>query len=219
METGTLSATTPSTPPGTAAAPSQSLDKNAFLKLLVAQLQHQDPTNTQDPSEMIQQLTGFSTLEQITALGTQIQGLQVQTQGLFQAQVAGLVGKKIMVPGTTVALQDGQGTIGLKLAGNAQQVTITIKDAAGNVVRTISQGAMNAGQQKVAWDGKSAQGTTLPDGTYTVEASATDAGGKPVNVTTTSYLKVDAVSFKDGVVFLVAGGKTYSLSDVTEIAA
>jgi flagellar basal-body rod modification protein FlgD len=219
METGTISATTPSTSASTAAAPSQSLDKNAFLKLLVAQLQHQDPTNTQDPSQMIQQLTGFSTLEQITALGTQIQGLQVQTQGLFQAQVAGLVGKKILVPGDAVALQGGQATIGLKLAANAQQVTITIKDASGNVVRTISQGAMGAGSQKVAWDGKDAQGITLPDGRYTVEASAADASGKPVNIATTSYLKVDAVSFKDGVVFLVAGGRTFSLSDVTEIAA
>lgn len=217
MQTGIIGTT--STTGAAATAPSQSLDKNAFLKLLVAQLQHQDPTNTQDPSEMIQQLTGFSTLEQITALGTQIQGLQVQTQGLFQAQVAGLVGKKIMVPGNAVSLQGGQATIGLNLSASAQHVTITIKDASGNVVRTLSQDGMNAGAQKVVWDGKDAQGTALPDGNYTVEATATDASGKAVTVVTTSYLKVDAVSFKDGVVYLVAGGKTFSLSDVTEIAA
>ena len=216
MQTGIIGSTTTS---ATATTPSQSLDKNAFLKLLVAQLQHQDPTNTQDPSEMIQQLTGFSTLEQITALGTQIQGLQVQTQGLFQAQVAGLVGKKIMVPGNAVSLQGGQATIGLNLSTDAQHVTITIKDANGNVVRTLSQDGMKAGSNKLAWDGKDAQGTALPDGNYTVEASATDASGKAVTVVTTSYLKVDAVSFKDGVVYLVAGGKTFSLSDVTEIAA
>ena len=217
MQTGIIGTT--STTGAAATTPSQSLDKNAFLKLLVAQLQHQDPTNTQDPSEMIQQLTGFSTLEQITALGTQIQGLQVQTQGLFQAQVAGLVGKKIMVPGNAVSLQGGQATIGLNLSASAQHVTITIKDASGNVVRTLSQDGMNAGAQKVVWDGKDAQGTALPDGNYTVEANATDASGKAVTVVTTSYLKVDAVSFKDGVVYLVAGGKTFSLSDVTEIAA
>lgn len=216
MQTGIIGATT--TTGAATTTPSQSLDKNAFLKLLVAQLQHQDPTNTQDPSEMIQQLTGFSTLEQITALGTQIQGLQVQTQGLFQAQVAGLVGKKILVPGNAVSLQGGQATIGLNLSASAQHVTITIKDANGNVVRTLSQDGMNAGSNKLAWDGKDAQGTALPDGNYTVEASATDASGKAVTVVTTSYLKVDAVSFKDGVVYLVAGGKTFSLSDVTEIA-
>lgn len=217
MLTGNIGSTTAAG--STTTAPSTSLDKNAFLKLLVAQLQHQDPTNTQDPSQMIQQLTGFSTLEQIQALGTQLQGLQVQTQGLFQAQVAGLVGKRILAPGNTVSLQGGQATIGLNLAANAQHVTVTIKDANGNVVRTLTQDGMNAGTNKLAWDGKDAQGTALADGNYTVEATATDASGKPVTVTTSSYLRVDAVSFKDGVVYLVAGGKTFSLSDITEIAA
>jgi flagellar basal-body rod modification protein FlgD len=198
---------------------SQSLDKNAFLKLLVAQLQHQDPTNTQDPSQMIQQLTGFSTVEQIQALGTQIQGLQVQTQGLFQAQVAGLVGKRILVPGNTALLQGGQAAFGVKLSADAAKVTINIKDATGNIVRTLSLDGAKAGSNKVAWDGKDAQGAALPDGSYTVEVSATDANGKAVTAETTSYMKVDAVSFKDGLVYLVAGGKTYSLGDITEIAA
>ena len=216
MQTGIVNATNTGS---TAAAPSQSLDKNAFLKLLVAQLQNQDPNNTQDPSEMIQQLTGFSTLEQITGLGTQIQGLQVQTQGLFQAQVAGLVGKRILAPGNTVSLSGGPATIGLDLAAKAENVTITIKDAAGKVVRTLTPDSLNAGAQKVAWDGKDAQGAALPNGNYTVEVNATDADGKMVAAKTTSYVKVDAVSFKDGVVYLVAGGKTFSLSDITEIAA
>lgn len=217
MLTGTIGSTTAPAP--STSAPSQALDKNAFLKLLVAQLQHQDPTNTQDPSEMIQQLTGFSSLEQLQALGAQIQGLQVQTQGLFQAQVAGLVGKRILAPGNTVSLQGGQATIGLNLSANATQVTVKIKDANGNVVRTLTQEGMAAGQNKLAWDGKDAQGMALANGNYTVEATATAADGKPVSIQVSSYLRVDAVSFKDGVVYLVAGGRTYSLSDITEIAA
>lgn len=218
MQAGTIAAPT-STTPTTVSGASQSLDKNAFLKLLVAQLQHQDPTNTQDPSQMIQQLTGFSTLEQIQALGTQLQGLQVQTQGLFQAQVAGLVGKRILVPGGTIALQGGKTDFGVNLAADAKKVSITIKDATGKTVRTLSLDGAKAGMTKVAWDGKDAQGAALPDGSYTVEVSATDASGNPVTAQTTSYLRVDAVSFKDGVVYLVAGGRTYSLSEITEIAA
>lgn len=218
MDAGTISATTaPST--STAATASQSLDKNAFLKLLVAQLQHQDPTNTQDPSQMIQQLTGFSTLEQLQALGTQIQGLQVQTQGLFQAQVAGLVGKKILVPSNTVSLDGGKASFGVNLSGDAQKVTITIKDASGNVVRTLTLDGAKAGVNKVDWNGRNAQGSTVADGNYTVEVQATDANGNPVTAQTNSYLRVDAVTFKEGLVFLVAGGRTYSLSEVTEIAA
>ena len=52
-----------------------------------------------------------------------------------------------------------------------------------------------------------------------VEIAATDSSGKAVAAQTTSYVKVDAVSFKNGVVYLVAGGRTYTLSDASEIAA
>lgn len=216
MQTGIIGSTTASSGSTTS---SQSLDKNAFLKLLVAQLQHQDPTNTQDPAEMIQQLTGFSTVEQIQALGTQMQALQVQTQGLFQAQVAGLVGKRVLVPGSSAQLQDGKAAFGVNLAADAAKVTITIKDASGKTVRTLTLDGAKAGANKLTWDGKDAQGATLPDGAYSLEVGAVDANGKAVAAETTSYLKVDAVSFKDGLVYLVAGGRTWSLSDITEIAA
>ena len=217
MQTGIIGTTTTTT--GSTGTASQSLDKNAFLKLLVAQLQHQDPTNTQDPAAMIQQLTGFSTVEQIQALGTQMQALQVQTQGLFQAQVAGLVGKRVLVPGNSAQLQDGQAAFGVNLAADAVKVTINIKDASGNTVRTLTLDGAKAGSNKLTWDGKDTQGRSLPDGAYTLEVSATDASGKSVSAETTSYLKVDGVSFKDGLVYLVAGGKTWSLSEITEIAA
>lgn len=220
MQTGTVvAASTTASATGTTGTASQSLDKNAFLKLLVAQLQHQDPTNTQDPSQMIQQLTGFSTLESIQGLGTQLQNLQVQTQGLFQAQVAGMVGKHVLVPGGALTLQDGKASFGVNLAADATKVTVSIKDANGVVVRTFTQDGAKAGSSKFDWDGKDASGNTLPDGNYSVDVSATDAGGKSVAAQTTSYLKVDAVNFKDGVVYLVAGGRTFSLSDVTEITA
>ncbi len=216
MQTGIIGSSTTTSSSGTS---SQSLDKNAFLKLLVAQLQHQDPTNTQDPAAMIQQLTGFSTVEQIQALGTQMQALQVQTQGLFQAQVAGLVGKRVLVPGSSAQLQGGQAAFGVNLAADAAKVTITIKDASGNTVRTLTLDGAKAGTNKLTWDGKDAQGKPLPDGAYSLEVSATDASAKSVAAETTSYMKVDAVSFKDGLVYLVAGGKTWSLSEISEIAA
>lgn len=220
METAFVSSTaTTSASAAQGAGPSSALDKNAFLKLLVAQLKNQDPTSAQDPNAMVQQLTSFSNLEQLQNLGTQLQQIQVQNQGLFQAQVAGLVGKRILVPGTGVDLSGGKATIDVSLGANAANVSLTIKDATGNVVRVLPQGSMGAGLAKVEWDGKDAQGAALPNGSYTVEISATDASGKAVTAQTKSYVKVDAVSFQNGVVYLVGAGRTYTLSDVSEIAA
>ena len=220
METGLVtSASTSAANSISGTAAKAGLDKNAFLKLLVTQLKNQDPTSTQDPNAMVQQLTSFSNLEQLQNLGGLLQGIQVQNQGLFQAQVAGLVGKHIRVPGSTVELSGGKATIGVNLGADAANATLTIKDATGKVVRTLPQGSLKAGATMVDWDGKDAQGATLPDGSYSVEVSATGADGKAVTAQTTSYVKVDAVTFKDGVVYLVAGGKTFTLSDVSEIAA
>ncbi len=51
------------------------LGKDAFLQLLVTQLQHQDPTKPQDDKEFIQQLATFSSLEKLTDMNTGIQTL------------------------------------------------------------------------------------------------------------------------------------------------
>lgn len=220
METGFVSATnTTASASIQGTATNAGLDKNSFLRLLVTQLKNQDPTSTQDPNAMVQQLTSFSNLEQLQNLGSLLQGIQVQNQGLFQAQVSGLVGKRVRVPGDGVELSGGKAAIGVNLGADATSVTLTIKDANGKVVRVLSQDGLKAGSTVVDWDGKDAQGATLPDGDYSVEIAASDSSGKAVAAQTTSYVKVDAVSFKNGVVYLVAGGRTYTLSDVSEIAA
>jgi len=46
------------------------LGKDQFLKLFVAQLQHQDPMNPMQDSEFMGQMASFSTLEQVTNLAT-----------------------------------------------------------------------------------------------------------------------------------------------------
>jgi flagellar basal-body rod modification protein FlgD len=54
------------------------LGKDAFLQLLVTQLQHQDPTKPQDQGEMIAQLATFSSLEKLTQIATSIETLNTR---------------------------------------------------------------------------------------------------------------------------------------------
>jgi flagellar basal-body rod modification protein FlgD len=53
----------------------QSLGKDAFLSLLITQLQHQDPTAPQADGEFIAQLAQFSTLEQLQQINTTLEAI------------------------------------------------------------------------------------------------------------------------------------------------
>ncbi len=219
METGMISATTVPTAASTAATAKNTLDKDGFLKLLVAQLKNQDPTGAgQDPNQMVQQLTSFSSLEQAQQTNTLLQGLQTQTSGLFQAQTASLVGKNVKVDGSGFNLKAGAASMNIELAGTAN-VSLTVKDAKGNVVRVLPQGHLNRGLTAVSWDGRDANGNALPDGSYKVEVTATGDDGKAMPYKTNLTMKVDAVTFKDGGIYLASGGNIFSLADVLEISA
>jgi flagellar basal-body rod modification protein FlgD len=218
METGMIGATTAATASNASTA-KNSLDKDGFLKLLVAQLKNQDPTGAgQDPNQMVQQLTSFSSLEQAQQTNTLLQGLQAQTSGLFQAQTAGLVGKNVKVDGSGFNLKSGAASMNLELSSPAT-VTVTVKDANGNILATLPQGHMNRGLNTLNWDGRDSAGNVLPDGAYKVEVNALGDDGKTALFRTSLTMKVDAVTFKDGGIYLASGTNIFSLADVLEVSA
>ncbi|MFB7250953.1 flagellar hook assembly protein FlgD [Microbacterium sp. NPDC056234] len=59
---------TPAIPPTATPAPTQTLDADVFMKLLVTQLTNQDPSSPMDTNEMIAQTTQLASMEQLTAL-------------------------------------------------------------------------------------------------------------------------------------------------------
>ena len=198
--------------------PSQNMDKDAFMKLLVAQLQNQDPSQSQDPAAMVQQMTAFSQLEQLQNVSDLLQGMMSQNVALFQATATSLVGKYVRVQGAGVELKDGTAKVGFDLAGNAA-VTMVVKDEFGHIVASIEKGEFSKGHNEFEWDGKTAEGAQLKDGTYTIEFRAQDAEGNAVGAISVSDFRVDSVAFAEGTVLIMAGGKYYSLGDIIEVKA
>jgi flagellar basal-body rod modification protein FlgD len=218
MQTGTIDSTTPSTT-ATSATGTKALGQDAFLQLLVSELKNQDPTQAQDPNAMISQMAQFSALEQQTSTNSLLTGMQNQFYALFQNQSANLIGKNVQVTSSSMDLASGKASIGVNLPSAASKVSIAIQNAAGQTVKTLNPGAMAAGNQVVAWDGKDAAGNQLPDGSYTVNITASDTSGNAVNATTTSMATVTKVSFDNGTITVTAGGKQYPLSSINEITS
>jgi flagellar basal-body rod modification protein FlgD len=210
--TSTASATASSGSTGTLSA---SFD--SFLKLLTAQLQHQDPLSPMDATQFTSQLVQFSTVEQAVQTNSQLGQLTKLMQASSLTSALGLVGMKVEYGGGQVVLgQQGGASVAYTLPQGANKVTVTIRDASGAVVRT-TQGPAAAGNQSFAWDGLGDNGRRLPAGTYSVDVAAVAADGSPVEVSRGGSGTVDGVETDSDGVRLSIGGATVPLADVTNV--
>ena len=123
----------PTGPSLTEAAGNATLGKEEFLKLLVAQLQNQDPMNPSSPEEMASQLAQFSSLEQlvnVNALLTEQTAFNgTMALALNNSAAVGVLGKEVLAVGDSVAVT-GTGndsvTVGVESAGEG---TLTLGGA------------------------------------------------------------------------------------------
>lgn len=196
------------------------LGRDEFLKLLVAQLKHQDPLKPQDNAQFVAELAQFSSLEQTMGINERLDLLATQNQGLANSQVVSLVGKTATVRGNIITL-DGSGTgtrINFELSGNAETSTVSIRNQSGQVVRKIELGANSAGNVSVLWDGKSDSGIVLPEGAYVISVTAKGENDAPVSVSQESSATVTAVSFDKGYPVLHLGnGVSVPVSDLLRV--
>src|SRR5882757_1182177 len=98
-----------------------------FLKLLVAQMNNQDPLNPLDSAQMTSQLAQLNTVQGINNLATKLDSLLGDVNTSQSLQASSLVGHTVMAPGNTLALTDGQAIGGVELGGAVDHLTVTIK--------------------------------------------------------------------------------------------
>jgi flagellar basal-body rod modification protein FlgD len=196
------------------------LGKDDFLRLLTAQLSHQDPLAPLEGTEFVAQLAQFSSLEQLVNLADRVNALALSQAAAIGAQAVGFVGRTVTARGDGFHL-DGAGgaTLSYDLAGDASQATLTVTDSAGRTVATRELGALARGRGSVAFDGRDRDGNPLPAGDYRFRMDARDAGGATVQVTLLTRGIVEAVVYSGGAPTLKIGGREVSLGDVTEVAS
>lgn len=160
----------------TQAAASLGSNLNDFLKLLMTQLQNQDPTQPLDTNQFTSQLVQFATVEQQINANSNLTTLIQLTQGGQMLQAGALVGKQVEAQSDAFALQKGRATLDLHPAASGL-VTVSISSPSGVALHTAQVQASAAGTSW-DWDGTTSAGQSLPDGTYKV--AVTDANGTAV---------------------------------------
>jgi len=206
------SSVTSATSAVSAAAGSNADSEQRFLKLLVTQLNNQDPLNPLDNAQLTSQLAQMSTVSGIEKLNTALESLLAQSGSSQVLQSAGLIGRSVLVPGQDLTVKQGSSTsFAIELSAPAESVKVNITNAAGQVVRSFDLGALPAGVKTLSWDGMGTDGAALPDGGYKIN-STSGAGVGPAALT---YSSVSSVAMgPTGVALQLADSRKVGFSDV-----
>jgi flagellar basal-body rod modification protein FlgD len=185
-----------------------------FLKLLVAQMNNQDPLNPMDNAQVTSQLAQINTVKGIDQLNGTMQKLLDRFQTGGPADAVPMVGRQVLVAGNTLDLPaDGVAKAGFDLSSSASSVTIDVLDSSGKVIESQVRKNVQAGIQTFAWDG-TAGGKTMPAGTYGLRITAV-SGGKPVDATALTAATVQAaLKTSSGTSLQLGGLGSRPLSDV-----
>ncbi len=169
--------------------------QDRFLKLLVTQMKNQDPLNPMDNAEVTSQMAQLSTVSGIDKLNATLAALSSSMIASHSMQAASMIGHVVVVPGNKLELKNGKGAAALELKQPADNVTVQITDAAGNVVRNLKLGPQQSGIVPIQWDGMNDASTELADGSYKFSASAQLGSDKSI-ANTLSYGLVSGVAQK-----------------------
>jgi flagellar basal-body rod modification protein FlgD len=192
--------------------------QDQFLTLLTTELQNQDPTDPMDNSEMVTQLAQISTISSIEEVTSTLEGISGQISAAETLQASALVGNGVLIDGNVIQVDSGVATtFGVTLDGDADSVSVTIKNSTGTVVRTLDEGSMSAGTQSLSWDGLQDDGTTAADGAYTFSISATTDDVAVANTALKYALVTGVTTDSSNQVALDLGGvnDNVALSDIS----
>ncbi len=161
-----------------------------FLKLLVTQLQNQDPMNPVDNAQMTSQMAQISTVSGIEKLNTTVEKLNGQFVQMQAVQGAGLVGKDVLIQGDRLSVVDGVPQATFEIDTAASRVKVEVLSPAGRLVDTLNLATTAAGRHDVQWPA----GKDLPDAaSYRFRVSAS-SGATALASTSLMRDKVDAVN-------------------------
>lgn len=207
------------------------LGKDEFLKILMTQLQNQDPTNPMKDTEFIAQMAQFSALEQMMNMTKAFESFAEGQQQTQLIQFSSFVGKQVKWDELTDKLDDK----GLPIANSGIGLITAIKFVNGNVEFTLADGkVITPGNiSEVLSGGTSSNSlveasmmigktvTYIPTSTEPVEEADEDGEANTETKTESNAAvtaQVESVSKKDGViVFNLSDGSTITSDQIISI--
>ena len=159
------------------------LGRDSFMKLFLAQMNHQDPLNPMDTENFGAQLAQFSTLEQLYNANETLESIEGIQGGDTKYNALDLMGKDIQAQSDTIVLgekTDAEGAFYLDTA--AESCVVRVYDENGKTVKDIAIEKPFAGIHSFKWDGRDENGNRLEKGLYSFNVSAVSPEGDQLSV-------------------------------------
>ena len=176
--------------------------QDRFLKLLVAQLNNQDPMNPMDNAQMTSQMAQINTVSGIQQLNETMKSMAGQFTSMQVMQGASMIGHGVMVKSNTLSIDAGKARGAIDLEGNASNVNVQILSPGGQVLDTISLGTKAAGRHPFTWDASGYSGGGNP--TFKVIATS---GKQSVAATALAQDTITSIGTSGGVMSVQLKGR------------
>jgi len=201
------------------AAKKGDLGKNEFLDLMIAQLENQNPLEPQDNGAFISQLAEFSALEEMQQINNTVNNFTNKFQSTQALQASAMVGRSVLVPGAEAPLSASGMISGIAdIPSGTSNLSISILNGSGELVRRVDLGQQFAGSVPFEWDGLNEQGDQMPADKYTIKAEIkTSAGAEQVDTLFASQVNSVSIAQSGEVTLNLAGLGGVPLENVREI--
>ena len=170
------------------------LGQSEFLELMTAQLKFQDPLSPMENGDFLAQMAQFGTVSGINDLNSAFNSMSAAFQSNQALQASTMVGRNVLVPGNQVVLGESGGIhAAVELEQPANQVIVSVTDAAGQLVHRIDLGQQSAGLTEFDWNGLNADGNAVSPGNYRISAEI-QRGEQVTSGSTLTMVQVESVT-------------------------
>jgi flagellar basal-body rod modification protein FlgD len=215
--TGNNSALTAATTATGSNNPKGVLGKDDFMKLLLTELQYQDPTAPMDTEKILAQTSQLASLESADNTKTALEKLSASLGNAQQFSIISAIGKTADLGSDAIAHNKGKSTtFEVYFPNSVEQGSVTITDANGKTIKTLDVGTNPAGVYKFTWDGMDNNGEVADSAVYHVNATYTDTNGKTLKTRLGAY-PIEAVRFDKGKALLKVGSNYVPLKNIKEV--
>ncbi|EMD84166.1 flagellar hook assembly protein FlgD [Pacificimonas flava] len=166
---------------GSAASPTlsakgQTLGQNDFLRLLTTQLVNQSPLDPMSNEQFVAQMAQFSTATGVAEVNSGIASLREELTANRLSEAAGYIGRTALVSASDVTPGDDGVSGQVQLERDSDALLVNVKNAAGEIVRSLPLGAQSAGSVDFQWDGLTGTGEDAGDGPFFISAESVQSG-------------------------------------------